>query len=61
VYSNAAVCEEEANARLLANGVPEHVLLSAQEVEGFDKAPVRLQGPVSGAPDVGKTEEAGDE
>ncbi|MDA8609368.1 hypothetical protein N9L19_00475 [bacterium] len=53
--------EDEAATRLPEDGVPQNLLACMQEVEGADKVPVRLVGPTSRAPDVGKGEEAGDE
>ena len=60
-FANAVIREDEAQSRLPAEGVPEHITACAQHVEGAENAPVRLSGPASRAPDVGRHEEAGDE
>ena len=61
-YSSAVSCDAaQAAARLPAHGVPAQVSACAQEVEGSQNAPVRLQGPASKVPDVGKLPDAGGE
>eukprot|EP00969_Alexandrium_andersonii_P028173 1229217-Alexandrium_andersonii.AAC.1 len=53
VFVHVELREDEARTRLPTHGVPEHILCCAQEVEGADKAPSRLAGPVTRAPDIG--------
>ena len=58
-FANVSVCDEElASTRLPENGVPEHIRCCMQEVDGVDRAPVRLMGPASRAPEMGNAEEA---
>ena len=58
VFANAIVKEEEAKTRLPEQGIPEHIRKCVQHVDGEDKAPVRLSGPASRAPALGKFDEA---
>ena len=60
-FSQVSVRDELAATRLPEDGVPEHIQSCLQAVDGADKAPVRLLGPASRAPEVGKEEEAGEE
>ena len=60
-FANVVLREDQAETRLPAHGIPEHVACCAQEVDGSENAPARLTGPASRAPDVGKDESAGDE
>ena len=60
VFSNVIIREDEAASRLPTDGVPEQIASCALEVDGVEKAPARLQGPASRAPEVGKNDEAGD-
>ena len=46
---------------LPAHGVPDHVLLCAQEIAGYENAPVRLQGPTTRAPESGAAQPQGDD
>ena len=42
-FAHVSVCDEElASTRLPENGVPEHIRCCMQEVDGVDRAPVRL-------------------
>ena len=61
VFAERTICEADADSRLPAHGVPEHVRACALEVDGSEQAIVRLQGPASKAPDVGHQAEAADE
>ena len=56
-----SVRDELAATRLPEDGVPEHIQSCLQPVDGADKAPVRLLGPASRAPEVGRDDEAGEE
>ena len=47
--------------RLPEDGVPEHLQGCTQHVEGSDKAPVRMQGPASRAPELSTIDEAGED
>ena len=60
-FSQVSVRDELAATRLPEDGVPEHIQSCLQAVDGADKAPVRLLGPASRAPEVGKEDEAGEE
>ena len=60
-FAEVSVREDLAATRLPEDGVPEHVQVCMQAVEGVDKAPVRLFGPASRAPELGREEEAGEE
>ena len=60
-FSQVSVREELAATRLPEDGVPEHIQACLQPVDGADKAPVRLLGPASRAPEMGKEEEAGEQ
>ena len=60
-FSQVSVRDELAATRLPEHGVPEHIQSCLQAVDGADKAPVRLLGPASRAPEVGKEEEAGED
>ena len=60
VFANAMVKEEEAQTRLPADGVPEHMQKCTQHVDGAAKAPVRMSGPASRAPELGRSDEAGE-
>ena len=53
--------EEEAKTRLPKDGIPEHMRKCVQYVEGANRAPVRMLGPASRAPELGKNDEAGEE
>ena len=53
--------EDEAATRIPQDGVPEHLQCCTQHVEGSDKAPVRLLGPASRAPELLTIEEAGED
>ena len=59
-FSHVVVRTDLANSRLPARGVPEHIHACATEVEGADRAPARLLGPSSRAPEIGRDDEAGD-
>ena len=59
--SQVSVREELAATRLPEHGVPDHIQSCLQAVDGADKAPVRLLGPASRAPEVGRDDEAGEE
>ena len=61
VFAHVTIKEEEAKTRLPQDGVPEHLRKCVQYVEGARKAPVRMSGPASRAPEVGNNEEAGEE
>jgi hypothetical protein len=61
VFAHAVIDEALAATRLPVNGVPEHILHCAQEVEGAENAPVRLDGPASRAPEISRNEEAAEE
>ncbi len=60
-FSEVSVREDVAPTRLPEDGVPDHIEACLQPVDGVDKAPVRLLGPASRAPEVGRDDEAGDE
>ena len=60
-FADVTLREDEAETRLPDDGVPEHIQTCVQHVEGSDKAPVRLQGPASRAPELGTIEEAGED
>ena len=60
-FAHVSVREDLAATRLPEDGVPEHVQCCMQTVEGVDRAPVRLLGPASRAPEMSREEEAGDE
>ena len=59
-FSEVSVREDLAATRLPEDGVPEHIRACMQPVDGADKAPVRLVGPASRAPEVGRDDEAGE-
>ena len=58
-FADVVVCEDLAPTRLPEDGVPEHLQACLQAVGGADRTPVRLLGPASRAPEVGRDEEAG--
>ena len=60
-FAHVAVREELAATRLPEDGVPEHIQCCLQPVDGVDRAPVRLLGPASRAPEVSREDEAGEE
>ena len=60
-FAHVSVREDLAATRLPEDGVPEHIQCCMQSVEGVDRAPVRLLGPASRAPEVGREEEAGED
>ena len=60
-FSQVSLREELAATRLPEDGIPEHIQACLQPVDGADKAPVRLLGPASRAPEVGRDDEAGEE
>ena len=60
-FADVVIREDVADTRLPANGVPEHILACAQEVDGAEHAPTRLVGPASRAPDIDRIEEEGDD
>ena len=60
-FAHVSVWDDLAATRLPEDGVPEHAQCCMQSVEGVDKAPVRLLGPASRAPEMSREEEAGDE
>ena len=60
-FADVVLREDEAATRLPADGVPDHLLCCAQEVEGSENAPVRMQGPASRAPEHSMREEAGED
>ena len=60
-FANVALLEDEAATRIPQDGVPEHLQCCTQHVEGLDKAPVRLLGPTSRAPELSTIEEAGED
>ena len=59
-FSNVQVRPELAATRLPCVGVPEHITACARKMDGAERAPVRLQGPASRAPETGRDDEAGD-
>ena len=59
-FANVVLREDEAATRLPEDGVPEHLQCCTQHVEGSDKAPVRLLGPASRAPELSTIEQAGE-
>jgi hypothetical protein len=59
-FSNVEVRHDLATTRLPRMGVPEHITVCAREVLGSERAPVRLQGPASRAPETSRDDEAGD-
>ncbi len=61
VFANVVLREDEAETRIPAHGVLEHITHCAQEVAGAENDPVRLKGPADRAPELGKNDEAGDE
>ena len=60
-FANVVLREDEAATRLPVDGVPEHLECCAQHIEGSDKAPVRLVGPASRAPEMSTRDEAGED
>ena len=60
-FANVVLREDEAATRFPEDGVPEHLQCCTQHVEGSDKAPLRLLGPVSRAPEISTIEEAGED
>ena len=60
-FAEVSIREDVAPTRLPEDGVPDHIQACLQPVDGADKAPVRLLGPASRAPEVGRDDEAGDE
>jgi hypothetical protein len=60
-FSEVSVREDLVPSRLPENGVPKHVRACLQPVDGTDEAPVRLLGPASRAPEVGRDDGAGEE
>ena len=60
VFSNVQVRHNLAASRLPDVGVPEHITVCAQEVDGSERAPTHLHGPASRAPETGRDDEAGD-
>ena len=60
-FGDVVIREDVADTRLPANGIPDHILACAQEVDGAEHAPTRLAGPASRAPDIGRIEEEGDD
>ncbi len=60
-FAEVSIREDLAETRLPEHGVPEHVQACLQPVDGVDRAPVRMLGPASRAPEVGRDEEAGEE
>eukprot|EP00959_Pyramimonas_sp_CCMP1952_P039831 832793-Pyramimonas_sp.AAC.1 len=59
-FADVSVREDLAPTRLPEDGVPERIQACLQAVDGADKAPVRLLGPASRAPEVGRDDEAGE-
>ena len=55
VFSEVKLADE---TRLPECGVPEHITACASTVEGAERAPSRLLGPASRAPEISKYEEA---
>eukprot|EP00959_Pyramimonas_sp_CCMP1952_P435534 9119812-Pyramimonas_sp.AAC.1 len=51
--SEVSVREDVAPTRLPGGGVPDRIRACLQPVGGADKAPVRLLGPASRAPEMG--------
>ena len=60
-FAHVILREDIAATRLPEDGIPDHVHCCAQHVEGSDKAPVRLSGPASRAPEISKGDEMGEE
>ena len=56
-FADVSIREDVASTRLPEDGVPDHIQACLQQVEGVDKAPVRLLGPASRAPEVGRDDE----
>ena len=59
-FADVVVREDLAPTLLPEDGVPEHLQACLQAVDGADRAPVRLLGPASRAPEVGRDDEAGE-
>ena len=55
-FRHVKVCPELAATRLPDNGVPEHITACATQVSGAERAPMRLDGPASKAPELGKAD-----
>ena len=60
-FAHVTLREDLATTRLPEDGIPEHIRCCTQHVDGADKAPVRMSGPASRAPELGKDDEAGEE
>ena len=60
-FSDAVVRHDLASTRLPPVGVPDHIIACVRDVVGAERAPVRLVGPASRAPETGREDEAGDE
>ena len=58
-FSNIKVREDLATTRLPLEGIPEHITLCATQISGSERAPMRLDGPASKAPDSGKVDDSG--
>ena len=59
-FAHVALREDLATTRLPEDGIPDHILLCTQHVDGAEKAPVAMLGPASRAPELGKDEVAGE-
>ncbi len=60
-FGNVTLRQDLAVTRLSEDGIPDHVDCCAQHVEGTDKVPVSLDGPVSMAPEVNQGNAMGKE
>jgi hypothetical protein len=58
-FSNVKVRHDLASTRLPVDGIPEHITACATQVSGSERAPMRLDGPASKAPDSGKVDDGG--
>ena len=58
-FSNIKVRQDLATTRLPLEGIPEHITSCATQISGSERAPMRLDGPASKAPDSGKVDDSG--
>ena len=58
-FSNIKVRQDLAATRLPLEGIPEHITSCATQISGSERAPMRLDGPASKAPDSGKVDDSG--
>ena len=61
IFAHVTLRDDLATTRLPEDGIPEHIRNCVQHVHGADKAPIRMSGPASRAPELSKDDEAGEE